>query len=316
MDTKNLKTNTECKSTELISILAQNFSGRMNLARIKFPGLFICALCKVQKVCYAKVATAFERGAKTESSLRRIQRFMAEYALDAALIARLIFKILPHQPPYHLIMDRTNWKLGEQNLNVLTLALAYQGASFPILILMLDKRGNSNTHEHVRLMNKYIGLFGRHTIYCLTADREFVGEDWMEYLNNSQIRYHIRIRGNFYVYDPEDPHKKPFKVSWMFNRLRCAEYDFSHRIYRVNGQLCYLSASKAKNKDGVHELQILISYNKPEEAHRIYRDRWQIETMFRGLKTGGFNIEDTHLTDLERIEKLISIVMVAFAWHM
>ena len=181
MDTKNLKTNTECKSTELISILSQNFSGRMNLARIKFLGLFICALCKVQKVCYAKLATAFESGAKTESSLRRIQRFMAQYALDADLIARLIFKILPHQPPYHLIME----KLGEQNLNALTLALAYQGASFPILILMLD---NSNTHERVRLMNRYIGLFGRHTIYCLTAEREFVGEDWIEYLNRSQIR--------------------------------------------------------------------------------------------------------------------------------
>jgi len=31
MDTKNLKIETECKSSELISILAQNFSGKMNL---------------------------------------------------------------------------------------------------------------------------------------------------------------------------------------------------------------------------------------------------------------------------------------------
>ena len=45
MDTKNLKIQTkiqtEYKSTELISILAQNFSGKMNLARIKFFGLFM-----------------------------------------------------------------------------------------------------------------------------------------------------------------------------------------------------------------------------------------------------------------------------------
>jgi len=44
MDTKNLKTQTEYKSTELISILAQNFSGKMNLARIKFFGLFVCLM--------------------------------------------------------------------------------------------------------------------------------------------------------------------------------------------------------------------------------------------------------------------------------
>ena len=38
MDTKNIKV--EYKSTQLISILSQNFSGKMNLARIKFLGLF------------------------------------------------------------------------------------------------------------------------------------------------------------------------------------------------------------------------------------------------------------------------------------
>ncbi|MDR3268798.1 MAG: IS4 family transposase, partial [Tannerella sp.] len=32
------------------------------------------------------------------------------------------------------------------------------------------------------------------------------------------------------------------------------------------------------------------------------------------LKSSGFNIEDTHLTDIKRIEKLFSPVMVAFAW--
>ena len=39
MNTKNIKV--EYKSTQLISILSQNFSGKMNLARIKFLGLFI-----------------------------------------------------------------------------------------------------------------------------------------------------------------------------------------------------------------------------------------------------------------------------------
>jgi hypothetical protein len=47
----------------------------MNLARIKFFGMFICALCKVQTVGYEKPAVAFETEAKACSSLRRIQRF-------------------------------------------------------------------------------------------------------------------------------------------------------------------------------------------------------------------------------------------------
>jgi hypothetical protein len=54
----------------------------MNLARIKFLGMFICAPCKVQTVGYEKLAVAFETEAKADSSLRRIQRFMAEYVLN------------------------------------------------------------------------------------------------------------------------------------------------------------------------------------------------------------------------------------------
>jgi transposase len=100
----------------------------------------------------------------------------------------------------------------------------------------------------------------------------------------------------------------------MFSDLKCGECKFLHRIYRVNGQLCYLSASKVKNRNGMPEFQIIISFNQPENAQKFYRERWQIETAFRALKSSGFNIEDTHLTDLNRIEKLFSIVMLAFAW--
>jgi hypothetical protein len=32
------------------------------------------------------------------------------------------------------------------------------------------------------------------------------------------------------------------------------------------------------------------------------------------MKTSGFNLEDTHLTDIERIEKLVAIVTIAFCW--
>jgi hypothetical protein len=85
-------------------------------------------------------------------------------------------------------------------------------------------------------------------------------------------------------------------------------------IVWVNGQLCYLSASKVKNKHGTLELQIIVSFNKPDESNSLYKERWQIESAFKALKTSGFNIEDTHLTDLDRINKLLALVLFAFTW--
>ena len=32
------------------------------------------------------------------------------------------------------------------------------------------------------------------------------------------------------------------------------------------------------------------------------------------MKTSGFNIEDTHLTDIDRIERLFAIITIAFTW--
>ncbi|MDR2125431.1 MAG: transposase [Prevotellaceae bacterium] len=87
-----------------------------------------------------------------------------------------------------------------------------------------------------------------------------------------------------------------------------------HKIHHVSGQLCFIAASNVKNKHGKPELQIIISLNKPENALEFYKERWQIETAFKALKSSGFNIEDTHLTEIHRIEKIFSIVMITFAW--
>ena len=241
------------KSSDLTSVLVQHFGKSLNLARIKFISLFICALCKVQVVCFEKLASGFENGCGSDSSLRRIQRFMADYKLDKDLIARLIFALLPHEPPYSIAIDRTNWKFGQTNINILVLAIVYKGVAFPVLFKLMPKRGNSHTAERIQIVNHYIRLFGKETILYLVADREFVGEHWIDYLNFNRIEYHIRIRDNFWVLNPKTG--KQFKVTWLFSDLKLNETRFLHSIYNIHNQLCYLSASKIKNKEGKPEFQ-------------------------------------------------------------
>ena len=267
MDTK---TKVSHKNSDLISILVSHFGKSINLARIKFMSLFICALCKVQVVCFEKVACGCDNG----SSLRRIQRFMSNYSLDKDLIARFIFALLPNEPPYTIAIDRTNWKFGQTNINILVLAIVYEGVAFPILFKLMPKQGNSNTNERIQIMNHFIKLFGKESINYLVADREFVGEHWINYLNLNRIEYHIRIRENFWVLNPKTG--KKFKASWLFSDLKLNQTKFIHSIYYINNQLCYLSGSKVKNKDGKPELQIIISFCKPEISQKIYKDRCQI----------------------------------------
>lgn len=120
-----MNTRVDCKSSILTDTLIRIFKAeKLNLARIKFISLFIVALSKVQTVGFEKLAVAFEGRAKTVSSLRRIQRFMVGYMLDTNIVARLIFSLLPNDPPYRLALDRTNWKFGLKNINILVLSVA------------------------------------------------------------------------------------------------------------------------------------------------------------------------------------------------
>jgi hypothetical protein len=154
-----MNTKVESKSSILSATLEEYFGEKMNLARIKFFGLFICALCKVQTVCFERIATNFESSVNVGSSPRRIQCFMSDYLLDTDLIA-----------------------------------------------------------------------------------------------------------------------------------------------------------SKVKNKQVVPELQVIASFNKPDGTQTLYNERWQIDSEFKTLKTSGLYIEDTHLTELDRVNQLFALVLIAFVW--
>ncbi len=149
-----MNTGFESKSTILSEVLKESFGEKLNLARIKFLGLFITALCSVQTVNFEKLSSAFDNKASKSSSLRRIQHFISEYAFDADIIARLIFSILPNNPPYKLALDRTNWKFGGFNINILVLAIVYDGVAIPILFKMMPKFGNSSTRERIEIMDR------------------------------------------------------------------------------------------------------------------------------------------------------------------
>jgi len=50
------------------------------------------------------------------------------------------------------------------------------------------------------------------------------------------------------------------------------------------------------------------------EVLKIYKQRWEVETLFRAYKKKGFNIEDTHITEPERVRKLVALLSLALIW--
>jgi hypothetical protein len=76
----------------------------------------------------------------------------------------------------------------------------------------------------------------------------------------------------------------------------------------------YLSGLKTLDEQNKIEYVIVASYCFDPLALENYKKRWQIESMFKAFKSSGFNLESTHLSDLDRISKMLSLISVAFVW--
>ncbi|KAK7296980.1 hypothetical protein VNO77_49221 [Canavalia gladiata] len=108
-----------------------------------------------------------------QSFYRRMQRFFAGQYFDYRQISQLIFNMFSFDQ-VQLTLDRTNWKWGKRNINILMLAIVYRGIAIPILWTLLNKRGNSDTKERIALIQRFIAIFGKDRIVNVFADREFI----------------------------------------------------------------------------------------------------------------------------------------------
>lgn len=72
MTSEHINAMVENENSILFITLSQIFGDKMNLAQIKFFGLFIWALCWVQTVCYEELATSLDAGVSIDSSILRI----------------------------------------------------------------------------------------------------------------------------------------------------------------------------------------------------------------------------------------------------
>jgi uncharacterized membrane protein len=120
---------------ELQHILNQHF--KWNKARISCLTFMMIALLFKQTSNLAKLSTLFMNEAQPQSSYRRIQRFLSKHYIDFNHVAQFIFQLF-HFNQVSLTLDRTNWKWGKKNINILMLALVYKGIAIPLFWLLLN----------------------------------------------------------------------------------------------------------------------------------------------------------------------------------
>jgi Transposase DDE domain len=271
--------------------------------RIDFIAAFILALIKVRTVNLMQIGTALNGLAQPTSNARRSKRFL-KYDLGQELIAKFVLSFIDTQKLV-LTMDRTNWKFGSVSINFLVIAIAFGGIAIPVAWKNLGKEGNSNQTERKTILETLLKIIPAQRILALTADREFIGQDWFKALFEQEVNPVIRLKRDTMIQHREI---KARADAW-FDHLKPGEVLELCKA-RVMGVRVFVLATLTPEG----EFLILATRKRPSQALIIYAQRWEIETLFAAFKTRGFNLEDTHITNLERSERLFALLVIALAW--
>ncbi len=276
-----------------------------NASRKEFLGLYIPALVQSNSVQFFKTAKFLNSDVKIQSNMNRIQDFYREVDINYDFVAILLVALLPKNKKLRICIDRTEWDFGKKQINILMILIGHGDFQIPFYWKMLDNNsGNSNSDDRIDLLEKVFKIIDKKRIGLIVADREFIGHKWLKWMKGQGLFFCIRV--------PK-----------------------SHHIHRLNGEILKIDELNKAFPDGTYlvdcmvdnvwgnvyikplpdgDILFLFGNCNPKFLAQLYKKRWGIEVCFQNLKTRGFNLEDTHIHDLKRIQKLVAMVSIAYAF--
>jgi hypothetical protein len=270
-----------------------------------FVARALVALLTGRKATPQAIANLLPEEADTQAKRQQVRRFRDQPALSQQRWARVLARLLPSRAPFVLALDRTEWKIGDEPVNLLVLSVVCAGCAVPLLWTPLGKAGASDTGERIALMQQFVRLFGTNGLRFVTADREFIGKDWVAWLLGQKVPFRIRIKAG----------------EWLLARdgweKRAGEW-FAHRACSCRKRPMLLWGVPVfvggKRLCRGRSAFLMVISNVAGDLLEDYRQRWKIETLFQAFKGRGFEMEASRLTDPVRWSAFLGFLSLALAW--
>lgn len=289
-----------------------HLKSQLSTAEYLLLQILINVLQVIKKVSLEAVANALPIPIEFESRRKKVQRFLSVPNLD---IKKIWFPIViewleiyfePKKIIY-LAIDRTNWGC----INLFMVSVIWDKRSFPIYFELLPKLGSSNLNEQKRILSQVFPIVKDYNI-CVLGDREFCSVNLANWLCEQKVYFCLRLKKNHFIeretdiwLELDDLGLSP-GISFFLKGVK---------VTKTKGLRGFNLACKWKRKIlGVAPKEgwfILTNMSSLELAIAAYKRRFDIEEMFRDFKKGGYNLEDTNVSD-KRLIALILLIANAY----
>jgi len=222
----------------------------------------------------------------------------------------LLFQVCKNKIKLYLIIDRHEWHYGKKVNNLLTVMI-YEPrlkVGVPIQALDLDSKGNSSFLARKLVLEEIYNILRFYLEKNLVevevlGDREFVGNEWEEYIGKKFGNYTLRVRRDYEVEGGKT-------VGAIIQEMVEGEV----REIKRDGWRVVIKRleDSSDRRDECLALVTLDMKSKAEDIISRYRDRWRIERMFFNVESNGFQMSKTHFRDSSKVEMLFYVMGICY----
>lgn len=257
------------------------------------------------------IATKVPDGTKPESRVKRFARWVDNaHILEEVYFLPYADVLLRHLALQTVVLVMDGSGVG-RGCTALMIHVVYKGRALPLAWRVRQApKGHFPEELHIALVELIGGLIPAGAQVVLLGDGEFDGTRLQHTLQQAGWSYACRTATSTVATWEGEPFRldalgaclKPGKL------IECKEVHYTREAYGPIMVLCCWAK-------GYHEPLYLVSnMATAEEACRLYEKRFRIETFFSDQKSRGFHIHTSHISDVQRLSRLLIAACLAYIW--
>lgn len=283
----------------------------------KALAFFVLGAIKAQSIVGQRLVEALlsETEVSVTSIERRYARFLSNPRFDTQQTwDGFLGEIMPYfrQQPMHLVIDLTAY---EEHAQVIYLGLLQQSRVLPLVWKVMP----GQTKWDQGLWDCIDALFGQLAPHLGTADCTIIGDSAFGCFPMVAL---CQKYGWHYLFRMSAQHtcQRFSSAGRLLPSQRVAEL-VNRPGKRFYGRVRLWQEQSVETNvsaywDPAHEEALLVMSDQPACRRRLseYRWRMRVEATFQDLKSRGWDWEDSHVRDLERIERMLLLLFLAVWW--
>lgn len=270
----------------------------------------LCGIIKTGKSYLHSLGSEFPQDIDLESRVKNVKRWLTNSYTDYDItflpcIAPILAYYIAQNKEMVFAIDGSE---AGQGCTALMISLTIGKRAIPICWLVKKcKKGHLPAKMHLELFTILHRLLAGYQNVVVLGDGEFDNHDVITACTGWNWRFVFRTAKNTKIYDGEE--EFPIQNIEPPNKEK---FTTIHDVSYTKDRYGPVNATVWTERKWDDPIYLLSNFDLSYDTAWYYKKRWSIETFFGDIKSRGFNIHKSKLTDPQRVAKLLVVVCLAY----